>query len=165
MLAQPKFGAHVCPSCTRDLPANGFNRNQWYCKECQSVKAKSYWQRNGLRLVSKKMAQHKCDPRHKLLAAAKHRAKALGLPFNLTLADLPVPDRCPVLGIPLVVAGRRMQDGSPSVDKIIPALGYVPGNVCVVSWRANRLKGDATAAELTALAAYAGRVLDKAKTA
>jgi hypothetical protein len=33
------------------------------------------------------------------------------------------------------------------------ALGYVPGNVMVVSWRANTLKGNATLAELQTLVA------------
>ena len=31
-------------------------------------------------------------------------------------------------------------DDSPSVDKIIPELGYVPGNVCVISQRKIRFK-------------------------
>lgn len=33
-------------------------------------------------------------------------------------------------------------------------LGYTPDNVVVVSWRANRLKSDATAGELATIAAF-----------
>ena len=47
-----------------------------------------------------------------------------------------------------------MTDASPSVDRIRGELGYVRGNICVISWRANKLKADATAEELEAIAAY-----------
>lgn len=39
-----------------------------------------------------------------------------------------------------------------SLDRIVPSLGYVPGNVAVISHRANRIKSDATADELRAVA-------------
>ena len=41
---------------------------------------------------------------------------------------------------------------SPSLDRIVPDRGYVPGNVRVVSDRANRLKGDRNLEELRRLA-------------
>jgi hypothetical protein len=63
--------------------------------------------------------------------------------------DVSVPDVCPVLGIPLkVVSGKGFTDNSPSLDRIVPSLGYVPGNVVVISMRANRIKSDASLAEL-----------------
>lgn len=45
-------------------------------------------------------------------------------------------------------------DNSPTLDKIEPALGYVPGNIIVISGRANRLKADATIDELRAIASF-----------
>lgn len=60
----------------------------------------------------------------------------------------------PCLG-PSACAGEGVRnDASPSLDKIIPSLGYVPGNVLVISWRANRIKCDATANELMLIANY-----------
>ena len=57
-----------------------------------------------------------------------------------------IPDVCPVLGIPLDQdpkgKGER-SDNSPSLDKFIPSLGYVKGNIHIISWRANHLKNDA----------------------
>lgn len=50
---------------------------------------------------------------------------------------------CPVLGVPLA-AGSQRSSGSPSLDRIRPAQGYVRGNVRVISDRANRLKGACT---------------------
>jgi hypothetical protein len=41
---------------------------------------------------------------------------------------------------------------------MIPALGYVTGNVQWISHRANMLRRDATAEELRLVAAYAERV-------
>lgn len=96
-----------------------------------------------------------------LLSNAKSRASKHNIPFNITVDDIIVPDVCPVLGIPLVWgAGRgRMNDNSPSLDKIIPDRGYVRGNICVISWRANRLKNDASLRELQAICDYISRIL------
>lgn len=88
---------------------------------------------------------------------AKYRAKRLGLPFDLEKSDIVVPEVCPVLGIPIDPNKRgrgSISPNSPSVDRIIPERGYVKGNICVISWRANDLKKDATLAELKALVAY-----------
>lgn len=66
----------------------------------------------------------------------------------------PVPEVCPVLGIKIqgnVVAGPL--DSSPSIDRLIPHLGYIPGNVRIISNRANRLRSDGTARELKLVAA------------
>jgi hypothetical protein len=60
---------------------------------------------------------------------------------------------CPVLGIELQYGGKRC-DATASIDRVIPSLGYVPGNVVVISDRANRIKNDATLAELEALVAW-----------
>lgn len=81
----------------------------------------------------------------------KARCKKNGIPFGLDLSDLVVPTHCPVFGLPLVRNGRVMADDNPSVDRIDPALGYVKGNVWVISWRANRLKNNAKLWELEAL--------------
>lgn len=47
-----------------------------------------------------------------------------------------------------------MTEGSPTLDRIVPSRGYVVGNVAVISMRANRLKSDASVAELQALVSY-----------
>lgn len=65
--------------------------------------------------------------------------------------DIPdVPETCPVLRIPLEVNssdGRGPSDNSPTIDRIIPAEGYVAGNIRWISNRANRFKNDATPEE------------------
>lgn len=64
-----------------------------------------------------------------LLRSAKCRAKKRGIPFSITLKDVVVPTHCPVLGLALVPHFGRGggEPDSPSLDRIVPALGYVPG--------------------------------------
>ena len=86
----------------------------------------------------------------------KGRALRGGLPFNLEPEDLVIPDVCPVLGIPLFrnTGGKRPTANSPSVDRIIPELGYVKGNIQVISQRANVMKNDASPDELRKFAEW-----------
>ena len=89
-----------------------------------------------------------------MLSRCKYRAKQAGLPFNLTKDDIAIPEFCPVLGIKLRQMSideepkRGYHPSAPSLDRIIPKLGYVKGNVRVISARANLLKNDATISEL-----------------
>lgn len=102
------------------------------------------------------------DPIHYLLHGAKSRAKKAGFPFSITREDVPLPTHCPVLGIEIQYGGGKgFNPSSPSIDKIIPALGYVPGNVRVISYRANELKKDATPEELMKVAVWAAAEVER----
>jgi|WetSurMetagenome_2_1015567.scaffolds.fasta_scaffold731616_1 hypothetical protein len=87
-----------------------------------------------------------------LLMKARQRATQRGMPFELTEADISIPEFCPLLDIPLFGGKGKWCANSPTIDRIDNTLGYVPSNVWVISWRANELKGDATVDELTRLA-------------
>ena len=103
---------------------------------------------NGGGTVAK--AKHVRDPRLRMIVHAKFRAKKRGIPFDLTLESLgEMPLHCPALGIPLIVGGPR--DNRPQIDRIVPSVGYVRGNVAIVSARANRIKNDGTLRELLLL--------------
>lgn len=67
--------------------------------------------------------------------------------FTVTMEDLVWPTHCPVLGIELDWFSPRKSENSPSFDRIDPSKGYVPGNVAIISWRANRIKNDGSAEE------------------
>lgn len=79
-----------------------------------------------------------------MVRAAKGRAKKQGVPFDITVEDIVIPEKCPALGIPLNWNIGRGKDDSPSLDKIIPNRGYVKGNVAVISARANKIKHNAS---------------------
>lgn len=98
-----------------------------------------------------------------LFRDARRRARENGMPFSITLADITVPERCPLLDIVLKVGSGVQTFASPTLDRIENSKGYVPGNVWVISHRANRLKGDATPDELTRIAAGVCKVLSGGK--
>jgi hypothetical protein len=90
-----------------------------------------------------------------LVSSARCNAKRYGILFEIKADDLDVPTHCPVLGIPLQFVGPSFSPNLPSLDRVRPELGYIKGNVRVISWRANRLKADCTnPAELRAIADY-----------
>jgi hypothetical protein len=88
-----------------------------------------------------------------LLSHAKRRAKKHGLQFSITLKDIVIPELCPYLQLRLKLDEGPLSDNSPSLERIIPFLGYVPGNVEVISYRANRIKSNGTVEEHEKIAA------------
>lgn len=90
----------------------------------------------------------------RLLNAARSRAKARNLEFDIDVTDIVIPDVCPLLGIPVFVneGKAKPKPNSPSLDRIDPLKGYVKGNVWVISLKANTMKSNATLEELKLLA-------------
>ena len=91
------------------------------------------------------------DDRSEMWSRAKYRAKQRGHEFAITKDDIVIPDKCPLLGIPLIKNKTIQQGNSPSLDRKDPTKGYIKGNVWVISNRANTLKNDATLQELKTL--------------
>jgi hypothetical protein len=91
-------------------------------------------------------------PELPLFYGARHRAKRDGIEFNITIEDIVIPDRCPLLGVEFKNGAGKPHPNSPSLDKIDPSGGYTRGNVWVISYRANQIKNDATADELLQIA-------------
>ncbi len=84
-----------------------------------------------------------------MLATAQKRAKKGGFPCTITIDDILLPTHCPLLGIQLTARSTiNDKNAAYSLDKIIPELGYVPGNVTVMSFKANAMKQDATPEQL-----------------
>jgi hypothetical protein len=91
-------------------------------------------------------------PEQKMLKRSQSRARKKGFEHNIELSDIHIPDKCPLLNIPLVVGTECATDNSPSLDRIDPNMGYVKGNVWVISNKANSIKNNATSEELTLIA-------------
>lgn len=89
-----------------------------------------------------------------LWQGARYRAKKKGIPFAIDIADVVIPEKCPILGITLAISKETVDDNSPTLDRIIPSLGYIKGNVIVISHRANSIKQNATAEELFKVANF-----------
>ena len=138
----------TCDSCKLEKELEEFGKESRKrdglnsrCKKCHYQRISTYQKQN---------------PEKTLLSACKTRAKKRGLPFNLEVKDIIIPEKCPMLGIKLESGrGRRgIFDSSPTIDRIIPEKGYIKGNIQVVSGRANMIKSNATPDELMAVAKY-----------
>ncbi len=138
------------PSCTkcglakeddafRLHPNRSGNRFSW-CKPCEN---REKTLRNRLKI--------KESLKLMLWTYAKRRAAKQSLPFDLDPDDISVPSHCPVLGMELKRNVAKPGRNSFSLDRTDPKLGYVRGNITVMSVRANLLKSDATPEELAAI--------------
>jgi hypothetical protein len=88
-------------------------------------------------------------------ATRKYQAKKKGVPFTITLEDMgDPPDKCPCCGEGMERGTHDEVTSSPSMDRLIPEWGYVPGNVIWVCFRCNRVKNDATLAEMYRVADF-----------
>jgi hypothetical protein len=93
------------------------------------------------------------NPEQHLIASVKNRAKRTGLEFNLT--KLEMPELCPILGIKLNYSyGGGKKEDKATIDRVDNSKGYTEDNVVVCSWRANRLKNDASLEEIEKIYKY-----------
>lgn len=148
-MAKPK--TYRCTPCNRDYHKGLYARDPERHREHR----RRYLKTNAKRIHEHQKQLRVNHPEKTLLRNARDRATKRGLPFALTLDNIQIPETCPVLGVPLV---RNTCEGpgfpapnSPTLDRLDPAKGYVPGNVAVISWRANSLKKDGTLAEFERL--------------
>jgi hypothetical protein len=140
---------------------------QGYYKSHQKALSRYYKKRykaNRLSALQKKREWERTHPVARMLQKAKERAKEKGIPFSLSVLDVHVPTHCPLLGIKLKRGRGKRTDNSPSLDRIVPTEGYVKGNVWVISWRANRIKNDASLAELRRMTRALGRAVKRRKS-
>lgn len=170
----------ICKKCNQSLEESLFNRNKTkadgleiYCKECAKVKSKLAYQKGREKYVAKNKERYLenkelvlalCKnyydqlkisrPEVLLLRSAKHRSKVNNLPINITLEDIVIPEYCPILKIKLECSKGNASKNSPSLDKIVPELGYVKGNIQVISNLANTMKWDANFEELVNFAEW-----------
>ena len=116
----------------------------------------SYYQDNKEKMVKSQSARRQAFPVKALLINAKSRAKKRGIDFNIKAEDLePFPTHCPVSKVKLIyVAKGKLQPNSASLDRFDNTKGYIKGNVCIISHRANMLKRDASVAEVEAILRY-----------
>lgn len=122
----------------------------------------AYRKRHPEKLRSERKRNEKTQPgwhKRRLVMAARRRGRQRGLESTIRVSDLAWPTHCPVLGITLdytTKSGFRNGNGhnNPSLDRFDCQQGYVPGNVMVISFRANALKSNATLEELEAVIRY-----------
>lgn len=105
------------------------------------------------------MLYYRREPGKHMLQRARSRAQKKGLAFDLTIEDItPLPTYCPVFGVELCISNGGQSPNAYSLDRIDNTRGYVPGNVVVMSYLANRLKNDGTAEQHEQIARWMRRM-------
>lgn len=90
-----------------------------------------------------------------VLRRVKSNCRKTGIEVTITESDILIPTHCPILGIELDrFATTKTRSNAPSIDRIDNNKGYIPGNIIIVSLKANRIKNDATVEELMKVAEF-----------
>jgi len=163
----------VCSKCKEEKTIENFYESKTAksgyesgCKSCRRISSLNYSKTVGHsaeRKEKRKRQRQKYKQRirgsmeYMLKAAmqyAKARARKQNVPCDLTIEYLKslVVSHCPITQEPLDWEMRQVINGhptprSPSLDKIIPSLGYVPGNCAFLSHRGNAIKSNGTMEE------------------
>lgn len=142
----------VCSVCGCEILVESKHSPKRFCVECMKTrrkeKAREYYKEaqpeSRVRAMEVQKKKRHLDTRYRLLCAARARARQLKIPFDLTLEDIFVPDKCPVFGTTFAMNTKY----AASIDRVDPTKGYIKGNVQVLSWKANTMKNDASKEEL-----------------
>jgi hypothetical protein len=159
-----------CKKCKQDRNEKEFSKSrctkdglQIWCKVCMkdygSLKAdKEKYNENRKRrrkegyytLVEKdkRLKAREDNPEKYMWISCRDRHNKYGIPFNIEISDIKIPQKCPLLEIPIFRSPGKATINSPTVDRIVPELGYVKGNIKVISMKANWMKSSASEEDL-----------------
>ena len=132
----------VCTKCKLMRPGEEFYFNNLMCKICifSRTRAKIYDPRENF-----------FGYRRKMWSAALVRSREQKIAFEIEPEDIVIPERCPVFDVPLIIEPGPTRPNTPTLDRIKPHLGYVVGNIAVISSKANTIKSNATIEEIEML--------------
>lgn len=141
-----------CTGCKKTKAFNAFAKlkrgkhgKQAKCKECSNALAKEHREKDLERYKLSSLKHRKRNVAYKMLKNAKSRAKAKGLECSISEEHIIIPDICPILEIAIFSSRTGIpgpKDNSPTLDRIDNSIGYVPGNVQVISCKANQMKNN-----------------------
>lgn len=129
----------------------------WRLKNPEKYKATqaAYRKKHAKKLsayIGQWMADH---PEKRIYTSVKSRAKKTNVVFNIEVSDIKIPDKCPILNIPIIKefkgngnSNKGPRSNSPSIDRIDNTKGYIKGNIQVISNRANVMKNSASPEQL-----------------
>ena len=137
---------HTCHDCRK----KAYHENP----EQDRKRAKEYYQKHREEMALKGKLARRQHKENEMWKSAKERAKKQGVPFEISVEDIVIPEYCPVLGLKLENGDGKVHRNSPTLDKIIPQKGYVKGNIIVVSWLANTIKNCGTIEQIQKVADF-----------
>lgn len=147
------------------------------CKDCSDKSAKEYrkdnpekvkkcfqkWKENNFSHMKEYQVNYYKEERkfrsdhwaETKIKEAKKRSDKKNIPFNIDVSDLsPLPKFCSVFGIALDYSSGPDRRVWASVDRIIPKMGYVKGNIRIISNAANYAKLDGDDSIFAAIKLY-----------
>jgi hypothetical protein len=158
----------VCSRCKKEKKIEDFYRSSTRkcgyesgCKDCRRAAAFNYERSEQGKLRRQRRRGTIQHSLRKAMEEARRRARKHNIPFSLKIEDLEslVVSHCPITEEPLDWEKRYVVNGhftknSPSLDRIIPELGYVPGNCAFLSHRGNTIKSNGTSEEHSRIVKY-----------
>lgn len=97
----------------------------------------------------------KSNPLALLFQWARYRAKSKGIEFSIKPEDVLAPSKCPCCGVTLVSESRlRAKNDAMTLDRTDNSKGYVQGNVAVICFACNTIKGSASLNDLRRIVRY-----------
>lgn len=132
------------------------SKHRCFCDKCNSVL--SNWEKKKLQmefipgyrelyLKQKRQEFLRTYIKH-MLNRTKERAVQKGIEFSLKIEDIIIPDKCPILEVPLVIGTKDNYEYTPSIDRIDNSKGYTKDNIQIMSKKANSMKNSASIEEL-----------------
>ena len=133
-LPAPEFVKGFCLACGKETTQNVRKQGGGKAKKYCSDKCKHYY------------TNRNRNPYKACFSNAESRVRREGKrEWSLDFDTFDFPEYCPYLGIKLdySLGKGKIQPDSPSFDRIDPTKDYTPGNVEIISNRANSMKSDA----------------------
>ena len=134
----------TCRKCGTEKPCSEFYANskghlRTACKACEMEMERARKSANPKKVSDGFRKWRKSNRGNALVAAARFRAKVRNLPFDLDVEEIQSRINagvCDLTGIPFALDPPRAWN-APSLDRIVPELGYVKSNVRVVLYSLN----------------------------
>lgn len=162
----------TCSKCKKEKELNDFynhknskdgKSNQ--CKICMTEHRnkpnvrkynKEYMQKlretNPEKAKETKRKSYRRNIKSRLLYQCKSRAKTRNIEFDLTIDDIVIPKKCPLLNKEFEHGKKGDYQYTYSIDRVDNSKGYVKGNIQIISMKANSMKNNATEDELITFA-------------
>lgn len=156
-----------CTKCRNYYPIDHFelrwnhahtekNKVRSHCKKCRTEESRIYHftrrRRYSEEFAKEKIIhidrmKHDFDYHNRtiLLRQAKQHAKKIGVECTITIDDITVPNKCPILETNFILHDKYY---TYSIDRIDNTKGYIPGNIGVITRLANMMKNCASEKQL-----------------
>lgn len=161
----------LCSKCHKEKNKAYFHKDKSskdglyrWCKACKREYDKKYRGEYNSRpeviayfssqeYFDKKQKEWWNDFKNRMIKVSRNNSNDENREHTITEEDIVLPEKCPLLGIPLIyLVGKGVNWSAPSLDRKDTSKGYIPGNVWIISRLANTMKSLANTEQLKTFA-------------